>query len=72
MSIIIIVVIVAVGIISLWFAWGLISPYIWEQTEYEVLRRLDKVEIRQYSQSKILTTRASTLNNAFNSDYNIS
>jgi len=65
MSIIIIILIVVLGIISVWFAWGLISPHIWEQPDYEVLKRLDKVEIRQYKQSKILTTRASTSSNAF-------
>lgn len=57
--------IVAASIISLWFAWGVISPHIWEQPEYEVLEQLDKVEIRKYKKSKILTTRAFTSNNAF-------
>lgn len=65
MSIITIILIVAAVIISLWFAWGLISPHIWEQPEYTVLKRLDKVEIRKYHQSKIITTRASTSNSAF-------
>jgi len=65
MNIIVIVLIVVVVIISLWFAWGLISPHIWEQPEYEILEKLDKVEIRRYKQSKILTARAFTSGNAF-------
>ncbi len=65
MNVIVIILIVVAVIISLWFAWGVISPHIWEQPEYEILEQLDKVEIRKYKQSKILTTYAFTSNNAF-------
>ena len=65
MNIIVIMLIVVGVIISLWFAWGVISPHIWEQPDYEILHMLDKVEIRKYSQSKILTTHAFTTSNAF-------
>jgi len=65
MNIIVIILIVVGVIILLWFAWGVISPHIWEQPDYEILHKLDKVEIRKYSQSKILTTHAFTTSNAF-------
>ncbi|MFX0023534.1 MAG: hypothetical protein ACFE9S_14505 [Candidatus Hermodarchaeota archaeon] len=45
MNILVIVFIVVYSIISLWFAWGLISLHIWEHPEFEVLEKLDKVEI---------------------------
>ncbi|MFX1380219.1 MAG: heme-binding protein [Promethearchaeota archaeon] len=65
MNVIVIILIVLLAILSIWFAWGLISPHIWEQPEYDILKKLDKVEIRNYKQSKILTTRASTSSYAF-------
>jgi len=65
MNPLVIILIIAAVIISLWFTWGMISPHIWEQPDYELLQKINKVEIRKYKQSRILTTRASTSSNAF-------
>jgi hypothetical protein len=65
MNVIVIIFIVIAVIISLWFAWGLISQHIWEQPEYEVLKKFDKVELRQYKKAKILITNAPSSSNAF-------
>jgi hypothetical protein len=66
MNIIVITILIVVFVVlAVWFAWGLISPHVWEQPEYEVLKKLDNVEVRNYMQSKIITTRASSSSNAF-------
>lgn len=65
MEIIFIILIVVGVIIGLWIAWGIISPHIWEQPEYEVKEKEGKFEIRRYKDAKILSTTTSEFNNAF-------
>ena len=52
-------------IIFLWFGWGFLSPFIWEQPDYNVLKRLGKTEIREYAPTRILITETSLWGNAF-------
>ncbi|MEJ2252359.1 MAG: heme-binding protein [Candidatus Lokiarchaeota archaeon] len=52
-------------VIGIWFAWGLISPHIWEQPAYKVVERFDKAEIRHYYPTKVIITEDSTDGNAF-------
>lgn len=53
------------SILLLWFGWGLLSPYIWEQPEYKVEKRLGKTQIRKYAPTRILITETSLWGNAF-------
>ncbi len=65
MEIIIIILIVVGAILGVWVAWGIISPHIWEQPEYEVKEKEGKFQIRRYKDAKILSTTTSQFNNAF-------
>lgn len=65
MEILIIIVIVLGGILGLWFAWGIISPHIWEQPEYDLMDKEGKFELRRYKEAKILSTTTSEFNNGF-------
>ena len=65
MEIIFIILIVVGMILGLWIAWGIISPHIWEQPEYELKEKEGKFELRRYKDAKILSTTTSQFNNAF-------
>jgi hypothetical protein len=65
MEIIFIILIVVGAILGLWVAWGIISPHIWEQPEYEIKEKEGKFELRRYKEAKILSTTTSQFNNAF-------
>ena len=65
MEILIIIIIVVGVLLGLWFAWGIISPHIWEQPEYDVINKEGKLELRRYKEAKILSTATSEFNNAF-------
>jgi len=65
MEILIIVLIIIGALIGIWFAWGILSPHIWEQPEYEVEAKEGKFELRRYKDVKILFTTTSKFNNAF-------
>ena len=65
MEIIFIILIVVGVILGLWIAWGIISPHIWEQPEYELKEKEGKFELRRYKDAKILSTTTSQFNNAF-------
>ena len=65
MEILIIILIIVGAILGLWVAWGIISPHIWEQPEYEIKEKEGKFELRRYKEAKILSTTTSQFNNAF-------
>jgi len=65
MDILIIVLIVVGALIGIWFLWGIISPHIWEQPEYELKEKEGKFELRRYKDARILSTTTSEFNNAF-------
>jgi hypothetical protein len=65
MEILIIILIIVGAILGLWVAWGIISPHIWEQPEYEIIEKEGKFELRRYKEAKILSTTTSQFNNAF-------
>jgi len=49
----------------MWFGWGILSPFIWEQPKYQVKEKLGKVQIREYAPTRILITETSFDGNAF-------
>jgi len=65
MEILIIVLIIIGSLFGIWFAWGIISPHIWEQPEYDIKEKKGKFELRRYKDAKILSTTTSEFNNAF-------
>jgi hypothetical protein len=65
MEILLIFLIIAGAIIGVWIAWGIISPYIWEQPDYELKEKEGKFEIRRYKDAKILSTITSGSNSGF-------
>ncbi|MBN2156800.1 MAG: heme-binding protein [Candidatus Lokiarchaeota archaeon] len=65
MSIIWIFVIILGGFLLLWFGWGIISPFIWEKPEYEVIKKFGRVEIRRYEPARVLVTESNSFSTAF-------
>ena len=65
MEIIFIVFIIVGVLIGLWFLWGIISPRIWEQPQYEIIEKEGRFELRRYSDVKILSTSMTESSNAF-------
>jgi hypothetical protein len=65
MEILFIVFIIIGVLIGLWLLWGIISPHIWEQPQYEIKEKEGRFELRRYNDVKILSTITSKSNNAF-------
>jgi hypothetical protein len=65
MEILYIILIVIGALIALWFVWGIVSPHIWEQPQYELKEKEGRFELRRYQDAKILSTTTSKFNNAF-------
>jgi hypothetical protein len=60
------IILIIIGIaLAVWFAWGIISPHIYEEPDFEIERVLNDVEIRRYNKANIIRTTASTPNSAF-------
>jgi hypothetical protein len=60
------IIIIIIGIaLAIWFAWGIISPHIYEEPDYEIERVINNVEIRRYNKANIIRTTAPTSNSAF-------
>ena len=65
MEILVIPLIIVAILIGLWFAWGIISPHIWEQPKYNIKEKDGRFELRRYDDAKIISTTTSKLNNGF-------